>query len=183
MSWRMHLAIVDSEKISAIRNLPKETYLNEDGYTCDEDGENITNEFYKFVEEDFCCKEDYCIGDLPIEMSKLGTPFYTQAETQELFEHYCPRVLDHNQFKLIIDVMRREAYKMFEEAEQDIDLMRAMIHKRKQVWEAEYITPYNLDERSKELVRAFNIDYQIWDVVRMYKTIDWNKDTVILFGW
>lgn len=184
MSWRMHLAIVDPEKIAAVRNLPKEAYLNEDGYTCDEDGENITNEFYKFVENDFGCKEDYCVGSLPLDIKTIGLPFYVNPETQELFEHYSPRVLDINQLNLIIDLMRREAYALYDEAEKGgPDAWRALIHRRKQVWDAEYITPYNLRPESKELVNAFSVDYQIWDIVRMYKTIDWEKDAVILFGW
>lgn len=183
MSWRMHLAIVDSATIAQIRNDQKEKYLNAQGFTCDEDGENATNEFYLFV-KDFGCKEDYCIGSLPLNIRTIGMPFYTNPETQELFDHYSPRVLDINQFNLIIELMRREAYALYDEAEKGgPDAWHALIHKRKQLWDAEYITPYNLRQNSKELVNAFSIDYQIWDLVRMYKTIDWEKDALILFGW
>lgn len=184
MSWRVHLAIVDPEKIAEVRNLPKTHYLNEEGYTCDDDGENSTTEFYEFVANDFGCKEDYCIGSIAFEIDKLGVPFYKNSETQELFEHYHPRVIDHNAFKLIIDGMRREAYELYKEVEDaGYDQCKAIIHRRRQLWDAEYMTPYNLRESSKEIVNAYNIDYQIWDVVRMYKTINWEKDVVILFGW
>lgn len=184
MSWRMHLAVVDSQKITNVRNLPKEHYLNEAGFTCDDDGENSTTEFYEFVANDFGCKEDYCVGSLPIDIDHIGVPFYNDPETQELFEHYHPRVIDANAFKLIIEEMRREAYNLYAEAEDGgPDQWRAIIHRRKQVWEAEYVTPYNLSDSSKEIVNAFSIDYQIWDVVRMYKTINWETDTVIFYGW
>ena len=184
MSWRMHLAIVDPTKIANVRILPKEHYLNDEGYTCDDDGENSTTEFYEFVDKDFGCKEDYCLGDLDIDMDNMGEPFYKNPETQELFEHYHPRIINHNAFKMIIHTMGRAAYDLYKEAEEGgQDQWRALIHRRKQVWAAEYVDPYNLRENSKEIVNAFNIDYQIWDVVRMYKTIDWEKDAVILFGW
>ena len=184
MSWRMHLAIVNPEKIATVRNFPKENYLNEEGYTCDDDGENITNEFYKFVEEDFGCKEDYCIGILPINLDDYGEPFYKNPETQDLFEYYHPRIISKFDFQQLIDVMRREALKLFAEAANNDNIMKAMILRRKQIWEAPYgCYPYNLRDDSKEIVCAFNIDYQIFDVVRMYKTVDWNKDVVILFGW
>lgn len=188
MSWRWHIAIVDTEKISKVRNSPKEHYLNEDGYTCDEDGENSTTEFYLFVDEQFGCKEDYCIGMLPngddYTIDSLGVPFYNKEDTQELFAHYIPRVLSKEDFQKILQVMQKEAYKLFSEIEANgIDDMKCFIHRRKELWASEYIEPYNIRDNSKEIVNAFSIDYQIFDVTRLYKTVDWEKDTVILFGW
>lgn len=185
MSWRMHLAIVDPKKISEIRKLPKDHYLNENGYTCDEDGENSTTEFYQFVANDFGCKEDYCLGVLPIELDELGQPFYLNEDTQELFEYYHPRVIDENVFKnIIIEEMRKAAYELYSETEElGPEHCMALVHRRKELWASEYTTPYKLNANSQEIVGAFSIDYQIWDVVRMYKTIDWKNDAVILFGW
>ena len=200
MSWRMHIAVVDCITTHPTRHLPAFFYtdplpkkeINRDfgpngewpRYNEDEEEVDRTA-FNNFVTHDFGLKEDYCLGCLPIPKD-IGKPFYANEETQKLFEYYNPRVLDKEDFKKIIDLMRKEVADYYYEQLQHRNnplVWQGMLEARMELWEAPYIEPYNLEDNQKEIVRAHNLEYRIFDLVRLYKTVDWMRDTVIFFGW
>lgn len=45
------------------------------------------------------------------------------------------------------------------------------------------VLPYCLREDSPEVVSSWSYEYQIFELVRLYKTIDYNKFEVCLTGW
>lgn len=197
MSWRMHIAIVDCVTTHPTRYLPpsfytsplqkkKKAHLFEgELYYEEEDCDEDRTSFYKFVDNDFGLKEDKCIGrfDIPAD---IGQPFYVNEETQKLFEYYNPRIISKTDFEWIIEMYRKLVVEQYKEILSDRNKesrWRCHIEAKLDLWESPYIEPYNMDKNQSSIVRAYNLEYQIFDLVRMYKSIDWIKDTVIFFGW
>jgi hypothetical protein len=182
MGYRTYLAVVDKLRADQYRTHTPDMYLEEDGYLPDDDGESTA--FYNFVHDQFGRKDEFCVVGLDIP-ENAGEPFFTDAETQAIFEHYNPRVVDKETCLLAIELMRQFILNYYKEAmEAGSDRWKLEIDEKIKTWEAPYrITPYNLRENSKNLVSAMITEYEIFDMVRIYKSIDWEKDMVIFYGW
>jgi len=51
-------------------------------------------------------------------------------------------------------------------------------------WKSDYgFTPYNLDKKSEHLVKSDAYEYQVFDLVRIYKTFDFDKNYLLFTGW
>ena len=191
MSWRMHIAVVDCKTTHPTRSLPASFYTapipkkEEDEWERWNDDEEIDRtQFFEFVAKDFGLKEDYCLGKLPIP-DDIGQPFYDNEETQKLFSHYNPRVLKKDDFKNIIEMLRKEVVGYYREILMNCNHLywQGFLETRMELWEAPYVEPYNLDDDQKVIVRAHDLEYRIFDLVRLYKKVDWLRDTVIFYGW
>jgi hypothetical protein len=183
MGYRTYLAVVNKEKAAAYRNHTPDMYLDKDGYLPDDDDGESTA-FYQFVSERFDRKDEFCVSGLDIP-DNSGEPFFVNQETQAIFEHYNPRVVGKEECLLAIELMRQFVLNYYKNAmDAGPDHWQAVVHDKIQTWEAPYkITPYNLNIKSKDIVGAMITEYEIFDMVRMYKSIDWEHDMVIFYGW
>jgi hypothetical protein len=195
----MHIAIVDCVTTHPTRHLPSSFYTDqiqqsndkrssddEYPFCYDDDSDCERTAFNHFVEKDFGLKEDYCLGRFEDIPKDIGDPFYADQETQNLFEYYNPRVISQKDFEWIINLLRKMIVEQYKEKLYDPHgamLWRGALEAKIEQWESPYIEPYNIDNTQKCLVRAYDLEYRIFDLVRLYKSIDWCKDTVILFGW
>ena len=198
MSWRMHIAVVDCATTHPTRHLPASFYTdslpkkepnknfgpNGEWPRWEEEEEIDRTAFCRFVEKDFGLREDMCLGKLPIP-NDIGKPFYTNDDTQQVFTHYNPRVISREDFQWIIDMLRKEVVDYYHEILKNRNHLywQGFLETRMELWEAQYADPYNLDDSQKEIVRARDLEYRIFDLVRLYKTVDWMRDTVIFYGW
>ena len=185
MSWRMYLTILDKEMTDTHRSKGPESYLrNRDEEDEDDEDEEYNTEFFSFVKNDFGRKDEYCIGFLPIS-PEIGVPFYLKAETQELFEYYRPRIISKEECLSIIEEMRLFIVDYYKDVLNDPnpDRLRRVLENTLDTWEAQYIKPYNIRDNDKSIVNVFDAEYQIFDMIRLYKTVDWDKDYVIFWGW
>lgn len=51
------------------------------------------------------------------------------------------------------------------------------------IWKNDYCVPYNLDKSDENLVSSWEYEYTIFELVRIYKTFDWEKETMIWYGY
>ena len=56
------------------------------------------------------------------------------------------------------------------------------IESKFRTWKNEYMTPYNLSEDCEHLSDSWEYEHSIFDLVRIYKTFDWENDTMIWYG-
>jgi hypothetical protein len=182
MSYRTYLAVVNKDKASSVREHPPGWYLDADGYLPDDDGESTA--FYQFVSDEFGRKDEFCVVGLEIP-NDAGEPFFINPETQTIFEHYNPRVVGKEECLLAIELMRQFVLDYYKNVMAGgPEHWQAAVNDKIKTWEAPYkITPYNLREKSKNVVDAMITEYEIFDMVRMYKSIDWENDMVIFYGW
>ena len=182
MGYRTYLAVVSRLKTVPIRYDEPGVYLDESGYLPDDDGESTA--FYQFVSDRFGRRDEFCVDGLDIP-EDAGEPFFVNPETQAIFEHYNPRVVGKEECLLAIELMRQFVLNYYKEAmEAGPDRWQAIVNEKIQTWEAPYkITPYNLRLNSKNVVSAMITEYEIFDMVRMYKSIDWDTEMVVFYGW
>lgn len=186
MGYRYHFAIVNKEKVKTLSIKSPESFLP------DENSEDYDEElcektaFYEMVENELDAVEDFDLGQISIpEEVKLHTSrFFADDQTALLFEHYEPvLVLNTKPIEAIIEYMRQQVLKDYQECFEDENLRLAKIHRKIQEWTAEFSKPYNLDLENKGIVSSMSLEYEIFELVRFMKSIDWEKQAVIYFGW
>jgi len=50
-------------------------------------------------------------------------------------------------------------------------------------WEGKYTLPYNLDEDKDEIVSSWKYEYSVFELVRIFKTFDWENNKMVWYGW
>ena len=145
---------------------------------------NITR-FQVMVEEEMGVIEDYVIGRLEVPQD-IGYSFFVDESAQQLFADYNPRILRKADMEAMIESWRKLVVKHYKEILMDpTKQLRWQGHIEAKIdrWEFPGSEPYNVDDNSREIVKAYDIEYRIFELVRLYKSIDWMRDTVILYGW
>lgn len=174
MSYRFHLSRYNKELFEELRNLK----LSDAELATKDEGEYFLPDMLVGTEE----LDDLYVGKYDI-LTQIGVPMFHDARVQEYFKHYRPYVLTEDDVLKIIDAMRKQILEYYQSIFNNPDLMKAEIADKIDTWEAKYTTPYNLNVNQQTLVSSFDNDYQIWDLIRFYKNINWQDDVVLLYGW
>lgn len=130
------------------------------------------------------------------EMYKHGDSLFYSIELREAYDHFCPIVLDKSGLLCAIEWNRNKVADIYEDlmreksidrwnTQNQLDRMKAHIHDKVEEWrnsDFPDLTPYDLSDRPT-LVSSWLFEYQIFDLVRVYKQIDWEKDCIIFYGW
>lgn len=174
MSYRFHLSRYNKELFEELRNLT----LSDAELASEDDGEYFLPDMLVGTEE----LDDLYVGKYDI-LTQIGVPMFHDVRVQEHFKHYRPYVLTEDDVLKIIDAMRKQILEYYQSIFNNPDLMKAEIADKIDTWEAKYTTPYNLNVNQQTLVSSFDNDYQIWDLIRFYKNINWQDDVVLLYGW
>ena len=124
--------------------------------------------------------DEFQIGYLAIPES-IGNPFYVNQDTQRLFTKHNPRVINKDDFQQIIDMMRKMIVDQYHDILQDRRNWQGVLETKMEMWEASHTFPYNLENGSKSITNLYIAEVQIWDLVRMYKAIDWMRNTVVVY--
>lgn len=189
MGYRYHLAIVDKEKARAMAVRKEETFLPDiEDRDSDDYMEELSEKtaFYELVENELSATEDFDLGQISIpESAKIHTArFFTDDQTALLFEHYEPTLIFNSKpIEAIIEYLRQEILKDYQECLEDENLRLAKIHRKVQEWTAEFSTPYNLRPNDKSIVSSMSFEHEIFELVRFVKSINWETQAVVFFGW
>lgn len=152
-------------------------------------GRNIFFEFGKYYEND----DNIC---------NLGTPLFLNPDTQKSFKEYNPYVvgkeavfsaIEHNR-KKIVDwynslLMTQEEYDesckpYFCDSTKQEDRIKAHLIRQKEEWQNNFnILAINTDMKSPKIVNSWLYEYEIFELVHQLKIMDWEKNTLVFYGW
>lgn len=189
MGYRNKIALLDVKRFEQIKD---KTYKQ----LADEYGESYG-------------KNDYHVGcyELAEEIYEIGKywehdflkPFkrniFVRPSTNKHFNDDCEfYIIGKEGLKAIIDSYHKKIAdyykKILNPDEKDVrynwhKTPEQHIHDMLKEWQDNdsNITPYNLREDSDEIVSSWNFEYQIFELVRLYKTIDYENNLVCLTGW
>lgn len=205
MVYRNYFYIVEKSEVSKVRRMNYEElcdYAKQCGAVYDENGE----QYFDFADEKFMNKRRiFDFGRLrqddTIEMvHNVGTPLFENQEVREMFdEPYEPYITGKIGLKATIEVYKNKVVEGLKslvkvDAEDADSLLRQVrpdnldlesvcnaIMDKLVVWDR-YV-PYDLDENTDEISSSRYYEYQIFELVRLYKTIDWDKYVLLFMGW
>lgn len=130
------------------------------------------------------------------EMYKHGDALFSNTDLRKVYVDNNPIVLDESGLLCAIewnrnkvadiyeDLMREESVDIWNKQNQ-LDRMKAHIHDKVYEWRNEFfpmLKPYDLSDRDC-IVSSWLYEYQIFELVRVYKSIDWQNDCIIFYGW
>ena len=207
MGYRHYFFLVDKTETESVKNLDyaklydlaKNYYHSE---TWDEDDEK---DFY-FNDDKFMNKTvifefgKLYWDDTADRIYNTGTPLFLNKQTQEKLSDYNPYIVGKAGLLEAITIYNKKIinyYKTFinEETPDNIRLLQIddIIPKLNLSVCAEHIQDYlywwsggralNLDCKTKMISNSWLYEHQIFELVRLYKTINWETQTILFYGW
>ena len=202
MGDRRYFYLVDKSKCEAIRNMTMSELCN---YAKSE-GVEGGDGWFSFNDNKFLDKKEiFEFGklywdDTADRIYSKGEPLFTDKEVQEDVSDYDPYVVGKPGVLEAIEIYKRkiiEAYKnlLVDGGKQflpggfsierddikSIDKIRDFIHESLKWWER--LGAIDLDETHESISDSYQYEHQIFELVRLYKSIDWETKTVLFYGW
>lgn len=196
MNQKICIAVVDCIDSNAFRVESPANYLH-NKKVAREERENSRIDFYELrrnEEEDkdllnfdrvikkIGKRDEFKAGYLNIP-DDFGKPFFTNPETHQLFSRYNPRVINKAEYEKIIEITRKMIAERYYQILQDPNNWRGVLETKMEMWEGLSGFPYDLDGNNTKMTNVFEPEIQIWDLIRMYKSIDWMRDNVVVYNW
>jgi len=119
-----------------------------------------------------------------VDTSKYN-PFFAKKEIQDYFSNDHDFWIVDKDFLLgIIEKERKEMAEWYKECEsKTYEELLFQIKKLAKEWSGEYYLPYNLDLSKPHLVDSWQRDYAIFDLIRIYKSFDFENNLLVYYGW
>lgn len=121
---------------------------------------------------------------------------FTSEELKNMYDGYGFALLSKDDFIAIIESYRQNIVSYFQNL---LELQKYPIIPSKSTIEEQwkyYIedklerwqgkwgsTPLNLEENTDRITNSWLYEYSIFELVRLYKTFDWENDNLVLMGW
>lgn len=132
----------------------------------------------------------------------LGKPLFENKETQEQFEDYEPYVVGIDAVLCAIEDYRKKIVKWYskllmtqeecdaanqyhsEHRQTQDERIRTHLTNQMEEWENEFgYYAINTDMDSNKIVHSWLYEYAIFELVHQMKMMDWEKDTLVFYGW
>lgn len=132
----------------------------------------------------------------------LGKPLFENKDTQEHFEDYEPYVIGIDAVLCAIEDYRQKIIKWYKELlmpQKEYEEVHPFYGLKKQTqderiknhitnqlgeWENRFnFLPINTDMDSNKIVRSWLYEYEIFELVHQMKIMDWEKNTLVFYGW
>lgn len=205
MSYRYRFAKAPKNYVERVSNMNIQELMeftkvhNEVAYEClDENDVWLT--VWNIVKQ----TEIFDFGDCPFVKAILSasTPLFQQKETDEYFTENCLRLCTKDTFLVGIDALR-ELIKQNYEKLRDSDSKEYLFFENKvKAWSkvSEFLDisqfsndkqdsinrlhfPYNIAIDDEQIVSSWEYEYAIFELVRLYKSFDWDNNYLIFLGW
>lgn len=120
-----------------------------------------------------------------VDTSKYN-PFFAKEEIQTHFsEDHDFWVVDREFLAGVIEKERKDIASWYEECKTKTH--EELIHQAEShasEWRGDFGTcPYDLDLSKPNLVRSWKREYEIFDLIRIYKTFDFENNVLVYYGW
>lgn len=140
-------------------------------------------------------------SEIGFKLESERQSLFISEELKERYFDYGFVLLTKDDFKAVIESYRQKIIKWFKsllEPEDDLlsvcelskeERRRSLIDNKIQdkidSWSEKYfgISPIDLDENKERITSDWSYEYAIFELVRLYKTFDWENDDLVLMGW
>lgn len=212
MGYRQYFYEVDKSKIEGIRQCQTEEELYnfciKNGIDCDryeyDDGEiNYCMPVYRLGKEIFEFGKYYENGE---EIYKHGDSLFASNELNERYSDYGAIICDENAILCAIEWQKQHIIKMYENLvnntfeesyeryaypsdidDKELHYQRLLRHCKDYLywWDPKFggFSAVDMDKEKDGIVHSWLYEHTIFDLVRIYKTFDWENKCLLLCGW
>ena len=204
MGYRHYFYLVDTEECNKVKNMTYSELIkyikktNPDAV--EEDSEGVWINFHKMLNQ----REIFEFGKLYYEdtdekIYNHGEPLFSINDTQEYFEDYQPYRMGKDGLMEAIKIYEQKIISYYEDLLKDgavqilpfgievprnditsVDKLKNHTEDQLRQWKWGAI---NLDENNDEISSSWLYEHQIFELVRLYKSIDWDKKTLLFYGY
>lgn len=172
MSFRSYLVSISKEEADRIRNMTEKEIYN--FYNI----EGISDFLFKLKTVfEFGAYSDFDSGIL-----KISNNFFRRKETIEKLDEYYFKEIDENCFIKIIDLVRESIADYFSKLSNDVQKSKKHIESKKRKWNDKILVPYNIG-KNKSLIDDDSYEYNIFELVKIYKEFDFDKNILLFIGY
>lgn len=166
--------------------------------------EELVKMFEENVEEnhfslhDLPTKHLYNFGEIDEDMSERiylkGIPLFKDKEVMDKLSHYEPYIVGREGLLEVINIYKEKVRKYYESlledtidelfAEENVTaIQKQERHIRQALRHWRISPPINLDENVDVISSSWNFEHAIFELVRLLKTTDFEKQTIIFYGY
>lgn len=204
MSYRYRFAKANTQKVNKMRNYTvnqlKSFFANKNNiYDEEEDYFSFENMFEQ--DEIFDFGNNYFIPGCVMSVSE---PLFKKTDTNDYFESYMPYICTEQAFLAVIEAYRNYITDYYKKMLDNEDELKESCNEKIKTWDkfstimnysvneenqdrmgrlniAHY--PYNLNLKQERIVNSCLFEYEIFELVRLYKTFDWENNVLLFYGW
>ena len=197
MSYRQYFAKIKRKEIEKIRHLNEEEIINwckdndlyEDEYIILDELLEKINATVIFNFGDSCSNEK--------EIISSGEELFTNNDTKKLFKDNNPYIVSKEAVENTIECFRKKIISNFEDLLLDdedyrrkypwsfnMDTKQERMEKaiKEKIQEWTYV-PYNLNSNSKGMITSCFYEYEIFELVSLYRNTNWEEECLVFYGW
>lgn len=200
MGYRHYLYAVPKEQLAEIQACKTAKDLTEfakrHGYPYDEDDGWLS--LYKIG------KEVYELGkhsEIGFKLESERPSLFTSDELKERYSDYGFALLTKDDFKSVIEAYRQKIVEWFQSLlnpdKSQVTAPNLSKEERKRLeweyeikdkldaWSGKYfgIFPIDLNDDKERITGDWSYEYAIFELVRVYKSFDWENNELVLVGW
>lgn len=199
MGYRHYFYKVENSLIETLHHIHKDAFYKwgADIGLVDLDDEEPYLPLYKIGEEFFSFGKYYENAD---EIQQNGKPLFADSKLSERYEEYEPFIVGKEAVLNAIEYQKGLIIKMYENMllrtdevrlEEDYDerskekMYEEHLNSMYREWKNGFdkVIAINLDESNPAITTSWKYEYSIFELVRLYKTTDWERYSLIFLGW
>lgn len=186
MGYRNYLSIVDKEVVQLVQEMSYEQLVKAFGH----------EEESHFAPYDLPQIFLHNLGELDsvddVRMYGVGRPLFSTDETNERVEHYKPYLVGREGLVELIHIYREKVISHFKgllvddtrgfpddktACQKQETYVKSMLDE----WERDL--PFDMNSKSDVISTSWKYEYILFELVRQLKTLDFEKNTLIFYGY
>lgn len=200
MGYRHYFYLVDKKDVEKVSD---KTYDELVDIAVEYGMEIEENRYFHFNDEKFMNKKEiFEFGklywdDTADRIYSKGTPLFEKEETRNALIDYRPYVMGQDAMLEAINIYKEKIIKYYQgllnnreyEYFYDIipedlaDLKKIAQHIEDELWWWERMGAIDVDLEHEEISNSWLYEHQIFELVRLYKSIDWENKCLLFYGW
>lgn len=203
MGYRHYFYKVSKAEVETVKDMD---YAQLKGYVKDRGGKVVEEDDWVDLDDVLSQTEVHEFGklywdDTANRIYSKGVPLFTKKETQDHFEDYVPYVVGKEGMLEAISIYQEDVLNYYKSLLVDgeerrlplgitltvddvksIDKVVSLIEDK--VRSISYRGLVNIDEDNKwQVTPSWEKEHSIFNLVHILKSIDWEKDTLLFYGW
>lgn len=122
--------------------------------------------------------------DLKERYSDYGFALLTKDDFKAVIEAYRQKIVDW--FKSLIEIKDSSKFTAeFTKEQYQFEMLKREVQDKIDSWSGKYfgISPIDLNDDKERITGDWSYEYAIFELVRVYKSFDWEKNELVLVGW